>query len=57
MSNILLTSNGFFTDRIKEHFLQIIDGPVTNAKATIITTGSQKKQNNTFAIDAKENFV
>ncbi|WP_285766908.1 Type 1 glutamine amidotransferase-like domain-containing protein [Peribacillus sp. SI8-4] len=57
MSTILLTSNGFFTDRIKQQFLQRIDGQIMNAKAVIITTGSQWKQYNKFAMKAKEDLV
>ncbi|WP_340373454.1 Type 1 glutamine amidotransferase-like domain-containing protein [Peribacillus sp. FSL E2-0218] len=56
MCKILLTSNGFFTDRIKQQFLQSIDGQIMNAKAAIITTGSQQKQYNKFAMKAKEDL-
>ncbi|MEC0348058.1 Type 1 glutamine amidotransferase-like domain-containing protein [Peribacillus frigoritolerans] len=57
MSKILLTSNGFFTDLIKQQFLQLIDGDLSNLKATIITTASHKKQNNRFAMKAKEDLL
>ena len=57
MSKILLTSNGFFSDLIKQQFLQLIDGELTNVKATIITTASLQKQNNKFAIKAKEDLL
>jgi len=57
MSKILLTSNGFFTDLIKQQFLQLIDGDLSNIKATIITTASHKKQNNRFAMKAKEDLL
>ncbi|MGG0792331.1 Type 1 glutamine amidotransferase-like domain-containing protein [Peribacillus simplex] len=57
MTKILLTSNGFFTDLIKQQFLQLIDGGLSNQKATIITTASHKKQNNRFAMKAKEDLL
>jgi dipeptidase E len=57
MTKILLTSNGFFTDLIKQQFLQLIDGDLSNLKATIITTASHKKQNNRFAMKAKEELL
>lgn len=57
MTKILLTSNGFFTDLIKQQFLQLIDGDLSNLKATIITTASFKKQNNRFAMKAKEDLL
>ncbi|WHY13341.1 Type 1 glutamine amidotransferase-like domain-containing protein [Peribacillus frigoritolerans] len=57
MTKILLTSNGFFTDIIKQQFLQLIDGDLSNLKATIITTASLKKQNNRFAMKAKEDLL
>ncbi|KOR84362.1 Type 1 glutamine amidotransferase-like domain-containing protein [Peribacillus frigoritolerans] len=57
MNKILLTSNGFFTDLIKQQFLQLIDGDLSNIKATIITTASHKKQNNRFAMKAKEDLL
>ncbi|MEE3954517.1 Type 1 glutamine amidotransferase-like domain-containing protein [Peribacillus frigoritolerans] len=57
MTKILLTSNGFFTDLIKQQFLQLIDGDLSNIKATIITTASLKKQNNRFAMKAKEDLL
>ncbi|MEC0301305.1 Type 1 glutamine amidotransferase-like domain-containing protein [Peribacillus frigoritolerans] len=57
MGKILLTSNGFFTDLIKQQFLQLIDGDLSNLKATIITTASHKKQNNRFAMKAKDDLL
>jgi dipeptidase E len=57
MTKILLTSNGFYTDLIKKQFLQLIDGDLSNLKATIITTASHKKQNNRFAMKAKEDLL
>jgi dipeptidase E len=57
MTKILLTSNGFFTDLIKQQFLQLIDGDLSNQKATIITTASHKKQKNRFAMKAKEDLL
>ncbi|MGG4266203.1 Type 1 glutamine amidotransferase-like domain-containing protein [Peribacillus simplex] len=57
MTKVLLTSNGFFTDLIKQQFLQLIDGDLSNLKATIITTASHNKQNNRFAMKAKEDLL
>ncbi|MDR6123932.1 dipeptidase E [Bacillus sp. SLBN-46] len=57
MFRILLTSNGFFTDQIKQQFLQLIDDQLENKKATVITTASQQKQDNKFAIKAKEDLI
>lgn len=57
MSKILLTSNGFFTDFVKQQFLQLIDEELTNINATIITTASQQKQKNKYAIKAKEDLL
>ncbi|MEH7438216.1 Type 1 glutamine amidotransferase-like domain-containing protein [Neobacillus drentensis] len=57
MFRVLLTSNGFFTDQIKQQFLQLIDDQLENKKATVITTASQQKQDNKFAIKAKEDLI
>lgn len=57
MFKILLTSNGFFTDQIKQQFLQLIDDKFVNKKVTVITTASQQKQNNKFAIKAQEDLI
>lgn len=57
MFRILLTSNGFFTDQIKQQFLQLINDQLENKKATVITTASQQKQDNKFAIKAKEDLI
>ncbi|WP_088011558.1 Type 1 glutamine amidotransferase-like domain-containing protein [Gottfriedia acidiceleris] len=56
MVNLLLTSNGFFTDEIKEQFLQLTKGNISNMSAGVITTASQQKENNKFAIKAKQDF-
>lgn len=57
MSKVLLTSNGFFTDEIRQQFLRLVNGHLDNKKATIITTASQHKQNNKYAIRAKEELL
>ena len=57
MFRILLTSNGFFTEQIKQQFLQLTDGQLENKKATVITTASQQKQNQKYAIKAKEDMI
>lgn len=57
MFRILLTSNGFFTDQIKQQFLQLIDDQLEDKKATVITTASQQKQDNKFALKAKEDLI
>lgn len=56
MLRILLTSNGFFTNRIKHQFLQLIDDQLENIKASVITTASLQKQNNKYAIKAREDM-
>ncbi|CAG9607028.1 Type 1 glutamine amidotransferase-like domain-containing protein [Pseudoneobacillus rhizosphaerae] len=57
MAKILLTSNGFFTDLIKQQFLHLFENPIREKRATIITTASQQKQHNRFAIKAKEDLL
>lgn len=53
---LLLTSNGFYTDEIKEAFLQLIDGELNNLDVAIITTASPQKEKNRFAQKAKADF-
>ena len=53
---LLLTSNGFYTDEIKEAFLQLIDGELSNLDVAIITTASPQKEKNRFAQKAKADF-
>lgn len=52
----MLTSNGFYTDAIKEEFLKLLDGEPRELDVAIITTASPKKENNRFAQKAKEDF-
>jgi dipeptidase E len=56
MTKLLLTSNGFYTGDIKNQFLKLIDGEISQLKAAIITTASPQKENNRFALKAKEDF-
>ena len=56
MTKILLTSNGFYTEDIKNQFLKLIDREISQLNVTIITTASQKKENNKFAQKAIEDF-
>ncbi|MBS3681120.1 Type 1 glutamine amidotransferase-like domain-containing protein [Ornithinibacillus massiliensis] len=57
MAKIFLTSNGFFTDTIKNEFLTIIKEQLLNPKAVIITTASPHKETNKYAIKAKNDFI
>lgn len=57
MAKILLTSNGFFTESIKQEFLQLIEGNTADSSAAIITTASPKKEQNRFAVKAGEDFL
>lgn len=57
MSKLLLTSNGFFTEQIKNQFLQLICGELSDLKVSIITTASPLKENNQYARKAKEDFI
>ncbi|MDF2857948.1 MAG: peptidase [Neobacillus sp.] len=56
MTKLLLTSKGFFTEAIKNQFLKLIDGEISQLKATIITTASPQKENNRYAKKAKEDL-
>lgn len=56
MTKLLLTSNGFYTDAIKNQFLELIDGEISQLKDAIITTASPQKENNKYAQKAKEDF-
>lgn len=53
---LLLTSNGFFNDAIKEEFLKLIKCESNDMDVAIITTASPLKENNRFAQKAKEDF-
>lgn len=57
MAHIFLTSKGFFTESVKEDFLQLVDGRIAALKAAIITTASSKKEKNPFAVKTKEDFL
>ncbi|MGG0177494.1 Type 1 glutamine amidotransferase-like domain-containing protein [Gottfriedia acidiceleris] len=56
MTKLLLTSNGFFTDGIKKQFLQLTNGNISSMNVGVITTASQQKEKNKFAIKAKQDF-
>lgn len=53
---LLLTSNGFYTDTIKERFLTLTHGEPNELDVAIITTASLHKENNKYAQKAKEDF-
>lgn len=57
MASIFLTSNGFFTDTIKEEFLSLLNQSNMNSKAVIITTASPLKEKNKFAIKARKDLL
>lgn len=57
MAKILLTSNGFFTESIKQEFLNLLEGDKADLSAAIITTASPKKEQNRFAVKAWEDFL
>ncbi|WP_088102950.1 Type 1 glutamine amidotransferase-like domain-containing protein [Halalkalibacter urbisdiaboli] len=56
MANIFLTSNGFYTDMIKNEFLTVLNKQLPNPKAAIITTASPQKENNRYAVKAKNDL-
>jgi dipeptidase E len=56
MANLLFTSNGFYTESIKNQFLKLINGETSNLKVSIITTASSQKENNRFAQKARNDF-
>ncbi|TCI20457.1 peptidase E [Exiguobacterium sp. SL-9] len=56
MLKLLLTSNGFYTDSIKGHFLNLVGDEVYELNVAIITTASPHKENNKYAQKAKEDF-
>lgn len=53
---LLLTSNGFYTEPIKEQFLKLINGATNEMDVDIITTASPQKENDRFAQKAKEDI-
>lgn len=53
---LLMTSNGFYTDEIKEQFMQLISGNPAALHVAIITTASPLKENNGFARKARDDF-
>ncbi|WP_246059354.1 hypothetical protein [Paenibacillus lautus] len=56
MSGLLLTSCGFYTEDIKNQFLDFIDRDISQLKVSIITTASPMKENNRYAQRAMQNF-
>ncbi|KGX88334.1 Type 1 glutamine amidotransferase-like domain-containing protein [Pontibacillus marinus] len=55
-SDILLTSNGFFTDEIKECFMKVIAHKQDTA-TVIITTASKEKEQNKYARKAESDLL
>ncbi|QHE53940.1 Type 1 glutamine amidotransferase-like domain-containing protein [Pontibacillus sp. HMF3514] len=55
-TDIFLTSNGFFTEEIKECFMQSI-ALQKNTTAVIITTASKEKEQNRYARKAKSDLL
>jgi len=53
---LLLTSNGFYNDAIKDGFLKLIKGKPNELGVAIITTASPQKENNKYAQKAKEDY-
>lgn len=53
---LLLTSNGFYTNEIREQFLQLINGDIKTLNVAIITTASPLKEKNQFAQKARNDF-
>lgn len=53
---LLLTSNGFYNDAIKNQFSTLIDENINEMNVAIITTASAFKENNKYAQKAKEDF-
>ncbi|ETT58004.1 Type 1 glutamine amidotransferase-like domain-containing protein [Paenibacillus sp. FSL H8-0457] len=56
MSSLLLTSCGFYTEDIKNQFLDFIDRDISQLKVSIITTASPMKENNRYAQMAMQDF-
>ncbi|MBO8155831.1 MAG: Type 1 glutamine amidotransferase-like domain-containing protein [Bacillaceae bacterium] len=57
MGDLLLTSNGLYTDDIKEQFVQLVGYNLSSVRAAIITTASPEKERNKHAIKAINDFV
>ncbi|WP_054958540.1 Type 1 glutamine amidotransferase-like domain-containing protein [Paenibacillus dakarensis] len=56
MARLLLTSCGFYTEAIKNQFLNFIDRDINQLKVSIITTASPMKENNRYAQQAMMDF-
>jgi dipeptidase E len=56
MAKLLLTSAGFYNERIKAAFIRLCDQNFDKMKTAIITTAAEQKSNNRFARKAKEDF-
>ncbi|MFD2829574.1 Type 1 glutamine amidotransferase-like domain-containing protein [Corticicoccus populi] len=54
---ILLTSTGFYAQKVKEKFLSMTTESTQKYKVGIITTASPEKEHNMFAIKAKTDFL
>jgi dipeptidase E len=57
MGTLLLTSCGFYTNSIRNKFKELLNDYPSNLSVGIITTASEQKSNNRFAIQAKEEFL
>ncbi|ANU10956.1 peptidase E [Planococcus antarcticus DSM 14505] len=57
MCRILLTSNGFGTEQIKQKFLMLLPKPASAIKAVIITTASPEKEASKSAVKAKQDLI
>ncbi|GGO01113.1 Type 1 glutamine amidotransferase-like domain-containing protein [Saccharibacillus kuerlensis] len=56
MGSLLLTCCGFYTEDIKNQFLNFIDRDISQLKVSIITTASPMKENNRYAQKAMQDF-
>lgn len=57
MCSMLLTSNGFYTEQIKEKFLSLLPKPPSEISAVIITTASLEKESSKSVIKAKKDLI
>ncbi|WP_342542671.1 Type 1 glutamine amidotransferase-like domain-containing protein [Paenisporosarcina sp. FSL H8-0542] len=54
MGHLLLTSTGFFHEKVREQFIELISN---RKSAVIITTASAQKESNPFAIQARVDLL
>lgn len=57
MAKLMLTSNGFYTDEIKEAFRSMIDSSRQGLRAVIIPTASPQKASNRYAQIAEQDML